>query len=191
MDNYKSFSDAELIPLFKLGDREAFTEIYSRYWDVLYIHALKMLRDEQEAKDLIQDLFITFWAKASTIELKTNLSGYLYVSARHKILNRIRQKKTNDDFISGLAIFADKQDGSSLDQLTEKEIILTLEKEMEKLPPKMREIFELSRKQYLSYKEIADKLGISDKTVKKQISNAIRIIRPKLDKFTGIVIIFF
>jgi len=191
MDNYRSFSDVELTHLFKSGDKEAFTEIYSRYWDVLYIHALKMLRDEQEAKDLIQDLFIAFWAKASTIELKTNLSGYLYVSARHKILNRIRQKKTNDDFISGLAIFVDKQDGSGLDQLTEKEITITLEKEIEKLPPKMREIFELSRKHYLSHKEIAHKLGISDKTVKKQISNAIKIIRPKLDRFTGIVIIFF
>jgi RNA polymerase sigma-70 factor (family 1) len=188
MASKKSLTDFELIELVKGGDHAAFTEIYNRYWDVMFIHTIKMLRDEDEAKDLVQELFASFWAKSSTIEIKSNLSGYLYIAIRHKILNHIRQRKASDDFISLLGIYIEEHQNTTVELLNEKDLALALDREIMNLPAKMRQIFELSRKQKLSHKEIASELDISDKTVKKQISNALKIIRSKINDTARIFI---
>lgn len=177
MASIQTCPDKELMILLKSGSHAAFAEIYDRYWGLMYVHALKMLGDEDEAKDIIQELFITLWTKGPELELKNSLSGYLYVSVRHKILNRIRQQKTGSSFIHALALYINENENSFLPQLHEKELSAVIEKEIEKLPSKMRRIFEMSRKEYLSHKEIAEALDISDKTVKKQISNALKILK--------------
>ncbi|KIO74608.1 RNA polymerase sigma 70 [Pedobacter lusitanus] len=176
---YSKFSDQHLLGLLKEGDEAAFTEIYDRYWKVMYLHVFRMLRDEEEAKDVIQELFSTFWLKKETIQ-STNISGYLYVAARNKVLNLVQQNKVRSDYLTSLGSFSHEMSNVTLDQLDEKDLANALEREIAKLPDKMRIIFELSRKENLSHKEIALKLGLSDKTVKKQISNALKLIRSNL-----------
>jgi len=180
MSPNSQFSDYQLIQLVKAGDHNAFSEIYNRYWGVLYAHCLKMLKDEAEAQDVVQDLFMSLWTKSSELDLKTNLMGYLYVTARHKVLNTIRKRKTSDKFIEALGAYAATHNDSVIDQISERELAAAIEAEIKNLPQKMREVFEYSRKEYLSHREIADQLGISDKTVKKQVANAIRILRLRL-----------
>jgi len=180
MNLNSQFSDYQLIQLVKSGDHNAFSEIYNRYWGILYVHCLKMLKDEAEAQDVVQDLFITFWTKSAELDLKTNLVGYLYITARHKVLNTIRKRKTSDKFIEALGAYAATHNDSVIDQISERELAAAIEAEIKNLPKKMREVFEYSRKEYLSHREIADQLGISDKTVKKQVANAIRILRLRL-----------
>ncbi|NQX54265.1 RNA polymerase sigma-70 factor [Pedobacter panaciterrae] len=180
MNLNSQFSDYQLIQLVKAGDHNAFSEIYNRYWGILYVHCLKMLKDEAEAQDVVQDLFITFWTKSAELDLKTNLVGYLYITARHKVLNTIRKRKTSDKFIEALGAYAATHNDSVIDQISERELAAAIEAEIKNLPKKMREVFEYSRKEYLSHREIADQLGISDKTVKKQVANAIRILRLRL-----------
>ncbi len=177
---YNEKSDFDLIRLLKSGDHTAFSEIYGRYWDILYVHCLKMLKDEAEAADVVQDLFITLWTKSSSLDVKINLSGYLYVMARHKVLNTIRKRKNDSKFIDALSMFVTTQDGTILEKINEKELAAAIEAGIQDLPSKMREVFEYSRKSYLSHQEIADQMGISDKTVKKQVANAIKILRLKL-----------
>ena len=177
---YKSYSDSELFDLLKVRDRAAFTEIYKRYWKVMYVHAVKMLGEKDDTKDIVQDVFVNLWAKGNHIPLNTNLSGYLYVSARNKIINLIHQKNIR----SSLALSPEKADNTTIEKIAEKELISVVEKEIQNLPEKMQCIFNLSRKQNLSHKEIANQLSISDKTVKKQIGNAIKLIKPKLNTLT-------
>ena len=193
MSAYKSYTDQELLDCLKSGDQAAFAEIYERYWEMMYFHALKMLGDEDDAKDLVQELFAAVWARSANIPFNTNLSGYLYITARNKIINLIQQRKVRRDYLSGLALFADEASNGTVEQIDEKELLLIVEKEIQALPHKMRQVFELSRKQYLSHKEIANQLDISDKTVKKQIGYAIRMIKLKLDVFTRVifVLLFF
>lgn len=186
---YKSHTDQELLDGLKSGDRAAFAEIYERYWKLMYFHALKMLGDEDDAKDLVQELFASVWARAANIPFNTNLSGYLYISARNKIINLIQQKNVRRDYLSALASFADEASNGTIEQIDEKELLLLVEKEIQALPHKMRQVFELSRKEYLSHKEIASQLEISDKTVKKQIGYAIRMIKLKLDVLTRIILL--
>lgn len=191
MRTVKSYTDQELLDCLKSGDQQAFAEIYNRYWKVMYFHALKMLGDEDDAKDLVQELFAALWTKGANIPFNSNLSGYLYITARNKIINLIQQKKVRRDYLSALTAFAEETGNGTVEQIDEKELLLIVEKEIQNLPVKMRQVFELSRKQFLSHKEIATQLEISDKTVKKQIGYAIRMIKLKLDVLTRISIILF
>jgi RNA polymerase sigma-70 factor (family 1) len=189
MDNYSKFSDWQLVEHLKSGEQTAFSEIYNRYWAMLYTTCYKMLRDESEAQDIVQDLFVTLWAKRNALDLKTSLSGYLYITARHKVLNAIRKRKNSDKIIDALGGYIQTQDASVLEQITEKELATAIEKEIQNLPEKMKQVFEYSRKDYLSNREIADKMGISDKTVKKQIGNAIKVLRLKLSLPSGLIVL--
>ncbi|QNK61036.1 RNA polymerase sigma-70 factor [Pedobacter sp. PAMC26386] len=193
MSVYGEFSDIELVELLKFGDRSAFTEIYNRYWSVTYAQVYKMLRDEDEAKDVIQEIFSKLWIRAADIKSSHNLAGLLYTAARNKVLNIIAQSKVRNNYATSIAAYISETDPDSIDKVDEKRLIKIIEQEIQNLPPKMREIFELSRKENLSHKEIAKKLSLSDQTVKKQVQNALKIIKPKINHlgFSLAILIIF
>jgi len=188
MRDYSSHSDQELIDLLKSGDQAAFTEIYNRYKNLLYIHIFKRLGDREETKDIIQELFSLLWHKRNELTLNASLSGYLYKSVRNRLINVIAHKKVQTSYLTSLQSVADQNSASTDSLLRENELMKLIDKEIAELPPKMREVFELSRKDNLSHKEIAAQLGISEKTVKKQVNNALKILRVKLGLF---VVLFF
>ena len=189
---YSKLPDTELTTLLKEGDQDAFTEIYNRYWKLIYAHVYKMLRDEDDAKDIVQEVFGNLWLKAATIKTNANVSGLLYIAARNKVFDLIGKNKVRTDYIGEIASFISDPVNNQVDTIDEKRIIEILEREIQKLPPKMREIFELSRKDNLSHKEIASKLNISEQTVKKQVQNALKVIKPKLnDAGVGIAMLLF
>ncbi len=179
--NYRELSDVELTTLINERDSQAFAEIFDRYWGVLYVHAMKMLRDEDEVKDVLQELFATLWKNSERLHLTNSLSAYLYTAVRNKIFDLIEHQKVKKEYAGHIAAFISSGISTTDEQIRIRELQHLIEKEISELPPKMREVFELSRKYYLSHKQIADKLGVSDKTVRKQINNAIKILRLKLN----------
>jgi len=191
MMNYQTLSDNELAALLKKGDRLAFTEIYERYWSVLLRHARRMLQDDEETKDVLQDVFSTLWNKASVLEFNTSLSAYLYALVRNKILNLIVRDKVKQNYLASLDDFIDRGEATADYAIRTKQLADRIEEELAMLPPKMREVFELSRKHNLSYNQISEKLNISDNTVKKQMSNALKQLKLKLGLlfFTLIILI--
>lgn len=178
---YSNLPDSTLTALLKEGDQVAFTEIYNRHWKLIYAHVYKMLRDEDDAKDVVQEVFGNLWIKAAAIKSTINISGLLYTAARNKVFDLIEKNKVRSDYIGEIASFISDPANEKIDTIDEKRIIEILEREIQKLPPKMKEIFELSRKENLSHKEIAAKLNISEQTVKKQVQNALKAIKPKLN----------
>lgn len=184
---YSQLSDLELAGLLKSGDQSAFAQIYERYWRVIYSHVYKMLQDEEEAKDVIQEVFSEIWIKRE--QHYSNLAGYLYVSARHKVINLVRKTKFHSAYLDSLSRFASEISTATLEQLDEKDLAAAIEREIQGLPPRMKEIFELSRKENLSYKEIAGRLGISDKTVKKQMHKSLQQIRLNLKDSGAVAIV--
>jgi len=191
MPVYSNFSDEELTVLLKQEDQIAFTEIYNRYWAEMYYHTFRMLRDEDSSKDVVQDVFSSLWLKSASLNVSTKLSGHLYISVRNKVLNLVAQNKVRNDYLSSVAAFITEStnDASVFD---EQQILDIVEAEIQKLPPRMKEIFELSRKDNLSHKEIAKKLNLSDQTVKKQVQNALKIIKNRLPMVeSGIFVLIF
>lgn len=181
MLEYKAYTDQQLVVLLKEGKQGAFTEIYDRYWALMYIHVYKMLRDKEETKDLLQDVFSSLWLKSSELKVETKLSGHLYLSARNRVFNLIQRNKVKSDYLGSIAMFLSEAGTETMEKLNEKDLINVIESEIKNLPEKMREIFELSRKKNLTHKQIAEKLNLSDQTVRKQVQNALRILRLKLN----------
>ncbi|MDN5288007.1 MAG: polymerase subunit sigma-70 [Mucilaginibacter sp.] len=173
-------TDFELFDLLKADDREAFAEIYNRYKFILHNHAYKKLGNREEAKDLVQDVFSNLWTKRSVINLHSTLSGYLYTSLKNDILNLFAHQEVKDKYIVSMEVFS--RTGAVLTdyRIREKQFSELIENEILALPTKMRKVFELSRKSHLNHKDIAEQLDISEKTVDRQISNALKILRTKL-----------
>ncbi len=190
MSIYNSLKDSELLGLLRSGNEKAFAEIYERYWGLMFHHILKMTGDKDETKDLVQELFTNLWLNVEQIDSETNIAAYLYVSARNKVINLIRHDKVKNSYLSSLSNFANQHQNSILEQLSAKDLSIAIEREIQNLPCKMREVFELSRKKFRTHKEIAEELQISDKTVKKQINNAIKILRLRLNIFILILTIY-
>ncbi|MDQ8005170.1 MAG: RNA polymerase sigma-70 factor [Pedobacter sp.] len=180
MPSYSSFSDAELAELLKKDDSAAYTVIYNRYFHTLYVHALQKLNDKQEAQDVVHELFAQLWNKRQELNIHTNLIGYLYTGIRNKILDHISHQQVKTKYINSLQNFLESNYSITDHRIREKQLSELIDKGIADLPEKMREIFELSRKKSLSHKEIATQLNLSEQTVKKQVNNALRILRIKL-----------
>lgn len=180
MVSYSNLSDDQLVLLLKRGDRIAFTQIYERYKYMLYAHAFRRLRNEEESEDMIHDLFATLWKRHETFELKTHLQAYLYTAVRNRIFKLLAHKDIESEYISSFQQASEQATNITDYLVREAQMTAMIEKEISALPSKMREVFELSRKQNLSHKEIAEKLGISEQTVSKQITNALKILKTKL-----------
>jgi len=188
MYNYRSFSDNELLGLIQSGDKYAFEEIYERFNGLLYIYACKLVTDKEDARDIVQEIFVYLWSNPN-IKIKSQLSAYLYTAVRYKVFDWLDKNKSKSNYLLSLENFADQGNCITDDYIREKEFASIIEKEVSLLPPKMRQIFEMSRQQHLSQKEIAEILHLSDKTVKKQMSNALKVLRLKLTSFISLAII--
>ena len=180
MTDYSIHTDQELLALLRQEDKIAYTVIYDRYWAILFRHARKMTRNDEQAADVIQDLFTAIWLNASSLEVKSSLSSYLYTALRNRILKLIRHEQVKVNYLNTLPDFKNEGRNNTDELLREKELSTQIEEEISQLPPKMREIFELSRKAHLSYKQIAEETNIAEGTVKKQVYNALKILRAKL-----------
>jgi len=180
MIDYSQLTDPELVVLLNKGDQLAFAQIYDRYKFILHAHAVNKLRDREEARDIIQEVFTYLWSKHEVINISGNLSGYLYGSVRHAILNKITRKQVQEKYLDSLKAFSAQDNVLTDHRIRENQLREHIEKEIGMLPPKMREVFELSRKEHLNHREIAWKLEISEQTVSKQITNALRILKLKI-----------
>lgn len=180
MSIYSTYEDDRLTELLKSGDAGAYNEIYNRYHAALYIHAFKRLQDREDCKDLVQELFAVLWLKREELVFTTALSGYLYQAIRNRIFDLLARKKLKREYISSIQQF--KKDGlSHTDHLVRQhQLAEIIENEIAALPARTREIFELSRKGFLSHRQIAAQLDISEQTVKTTVNNALRVLRVKL-----------
>lgn len=187
MIDYNTLSDEELFIALKSKDNSAYTQIFDRYWSVLFLHAFQMLKDEEEARDIIQELFAVLWQKADSTDITISLSSYLYRSVRNRVLDCIKRRKVMTDYLQSLKDFMDEGVYETDGLIREKQLAEAIENEIAALPPKMRLVFELSRKKHLSYSEIAKELGVTEHTVKSQISNALRILRSKFGSISVLI----
>jgi RNA polymerase sigma-70 factor (family 1) len=171
--------DAKLLEMLRLDDRKAFEILYHKYSPKLYYAAYNLFRDKDVCEDLVQELFIDLWTKRNDLNI-TSLDWYLKVAIKNRVLMYIRTQRATLD-VSAIEVLAEKYSADS--QLLQHDISRVLEDNVAQLPEKCRQIFTLSRKEYLSNKEIATRLGISIKTVENQMTIALRYLRTGLTDY--------
>ncbi len=179
MHNYHKLTDNDLLQLISEKDELAFNAIYLRYFPLLFIYACKIIPDEDEVKDILQEVFVSLWTKEKA-EVQISFRSYLYTAVRYKIFDHIDKQKVRKGYVDSFQDFIEHGECFTDHYILEKELRHQIEKEVHKLPKKMREIFVLSREGHQSYEEIAQHTNVSLNTVRKQISNALKIMRSKL-----------
>jgi len=172
--------DNELLALLKAGDRNAFTQLYGRYSALLYVYAFKLLGDTDSAKDMVQEIFIAVWDKRDSTDYHISFASYLYTSVRFKFLKAIAHQKVKAVHAENFLSLFDEKTHSTEAYITEKELVAKVESLVAELPPQMARVFMLSRLQHLSNQEVADKLQLSEKTVRNLLSKATAILKPKI-----------
>ncbi|WP_183572929.1 RNA polymerase sigma factor [Mucilaginibacter sp. X5P1] len=180
MSRYDKLPDDELATLLQQGDELAYTEIYYRYHAALYIHVFNKLRNREESRDIVHDLFSQVWQNRTTIAIHGSLASYLFAAVRYRVFDLIDRNQVKTKYIDSIRKFAEESTVHADDRIREQQLLALVEKEIASLPPKMRQVFELSRKGGLSHRQIAAELNLSEKTVKKQVSNSLKILRSKL-----------
>lgn len=186
---YTNLEDSQLVELLRKNDARAFQEIYFRHWRKLLLIAREKLPLTENAEDLIQDLFVRLWEQRYELSI-SNLSAYLFTSLRNTIINKYRSRLIHEKFAEHF------QAVTSWDQNTEEEIALndlmkSLEREMEELPEKTREIFRLSRIEHKSVKEISLKLQIPERTIEHHLTLAVRKLRFLLKDYLWLISLIF
>ena len=182
--------DQQLLQLLATGSQASYTVIYSRYSEILFRHAYNMLEDQAEAEDVIQEVFLMLWTKRSEVAAAKSLSAYLYTSVRNRILNHITHQKVVDKYLDSMRTFMETGGYTADELLREKELAAVIEREIAAMPPKMREIFLMSRNEQLSHKSIGELLNISDKTVKQQVYKAVKQLRGRMENFLKVIPLF-
>jgi len=190
--HYENWSEQDLLVGLQHGNYAAFTEVYSRFIDKLHNYAQKITLDSEDQEDIIQEVFSSLWLRRTELNIE-NLSAWLYMSIRKQALYQLRKKKYRDRYMQSIVDFVSPFYDPILGIIQEKELRLFFDQQLEKLPPRAQEIFKLSRKEYLSHKEIAEQLNISEKTVRKQIQNVLKVFRYKLgeDIVKGLLVLSF
>jgi RNA polymerase sigma-70 factor (ECF subfamily) len=170
-------------------DKVIFDYIFNHYYSSLCAFSIQYIYDRNAVEDLVQDFFVSIWMDAPRLHIESSLKSYLFAGIKNRCLDFQKHRKVTEKYKSFILFAADNEDNSFDHYFAESELRHAMEKSLSHLPPRCREIFEMSRLNGLSNQEISDQLGISKRTVELQISNSLKILRKELVEFLPIWLI--
>ena len=174
--------DPALLNLLKNGDHRAFEQLFERYAQKVFVFSLTYLKDENEAQEVVQEVFLKIWLNRTNLKTDTSFQSYLFTIAFNLIRKSFNRKARNDQYmlevIDTLDAGQDVVDyETNYGLITEK-----LEQFIGKMPEKRKKIFILRKKQGRSVREIAEEMGISVKTVENQITEAMKYLKTRFEE---------
>lgn len=181
-------TDLELIEQLNDGKQKAFESIYDRYSDALYTYVFNRVKIKQVSEEIVQEIFVSLWAKHRTLEITTSLEAYLYGACKYKILTYIRSDLVRKRYAADFMLYiTGKYDNSVEEFMNLSDIRSTIENSICQLPDKCQMAFRLSRMDHLAIPDIAEKMNISTRTVENYLSQALRHLRITLGEFLAII----
>lgn len=177
----------DILYRLRSDDKSALKELFQENYTAVCKTIHRFIRDRNLVEDLAQDVFLRFWDKRNQINITSSLNAYLHRMAINEALAYIRRNKKYEqeemtpNITSGM-------DDSAEDQYLQGELEANITNAINELPPKCRTVFQLSRFEELTYREIAEKLNISIKTVENQMGKALKILRLKLKNYLNILL---
>ena len=171
--------ERDLLARIRGGDQTAFDSVFREHYASLVRCAEAMLRRRDVAEEVVQDVLLALWQRRDTLVVDDSLRAYLFRATRNRSLNHLRHAAIERKAEPELSA-VEPPDAPGPAALVDEEIAAALRSAMDHLPPRCREVFELSRVHGLRYAEIASTLGISVKTVEAQMGKALRILRERL-----------
>src|SRR5690606_14330915 len=155
-------NEQDLLAEVSRGDETAFLQLYDTHWEYLFIYVSNLLKDRDEAEDVLQELFITIWQSRDRLLHIHDLKSYMWKSARNMALRKLMLDKRRDQSIDSFVNFVAGTHSSPAQEYDAKELSAYIRQQIDSLPSKMKEVFVLSREIGLSNKEIARQLDLSE-----------------------------
>jgi RNA polymerase sigma-70 factor (family 1) len=184
LDNYKTYSDEQLVKLLKTNDAAAFTELYHRYWKKMFYKVGQKLSNFQIAEELIQDIFLDIWNRRDSLNLTSNFSHYLASALKYKVINQ-QAKEHREIMYQRTQTSAITIDNSTKESLDAKELQKRIAELVAKLPEKCRLVYEY-RQQGFTQQQISNKMNISESTVETHVGRAMKSLRTGLSNLFSI-----
>jgi RNA polymerase sigma-70 factor, ECF subfamily len=168
----------ELVSRIKHDDRLALNTLFALHYQKLCLFANTYLRNTEESEEVVSDVFLNFWRSRHAIRIDRSLKSYLYTSVKNGALAMIKKRQPLFEDVEDILFNTNLLDSVDPEQvMTLKELQNQLDRAIETLPPRCKQIFIMSRMEALSYFEISEILGVSEKTVENQIVKALQLIR--------------
>ena len=170
------------IEKMKAGDRESFNQVFRRYYSPMVRFCIRYVADSDLASEIVQDLFVKLWSNREKISFNTSFESYMLTSVRNSALTYINKERSHAE--ANLRIYSEESDNTDPSEtLQSNNLEESYRKILKDMPEKRREVFLASRYDGLKYSEIAEKLGISQKTVEAQMSAAIKQLKDGLKAY--------
>lgn len=159
---------------------EQFEIVYKSYFKGLHAYANSILEDFEQSEEMVQQVFLKLWERRKNIEINISVQAYLYRSVYNESMNYLKHEKVKQAHVSFVKHTTNEISDNHHKDIHTKELEINIRKALNKLPEQCRTIFQLSRFEELKYKEIAERLQLSIKTVENQMGKALKIMRTEL-----------
>jgi RNA polymerase sigma-70 factor, ECF subfamily len=168
-------------------EEAAFEEMFKTHFRKLYAYAITIVKDEMTAEEIVQQVFYKIWERKGYVDIQTSVTAYLYRSVYNDSLNHLKHLKVKAAYQAHAAHIGKNESANAVSKVQLSELQEKLDIALRELPEQCRTIFQMSRFEELRYQEIANRLGLSVKTVENQMSKALRILRVKLADYLPLI----
>jgi RNA polymerase sigma-70 factor, ECF subfamily len=184
-------NDKELVSLIERRNEVAFEQVFKQYYKNLHAYACSILKDEIAAEEMVQNVFYKLWERTDNLSINGSLAAYLYRAVNNESLNYLKHQKVRAAHGKFVVYRGEELTENASGDLQVKELQARLQTALNELPEQCRTIFQLSRFEELRYRDIADQLGLSIKTVENQMGKALKLLRLKLADLMPVIVPFF
>ncbi len=171
------------------GDAKAFEDLFKSFFSELTFYAIRFVEDMETAEEIVQDIFFNIWDNRTKISINTSVKSYLYTTVKNTCLNLIKHKKVENKYREYFSRSLQSDELNEETWIKADDLHSKITTAINKLPEQRRKIFMMSRFEELTYKEIANKLSISIKTVENQMGSALKFLRIELKDFLPLLIL--
>jgi RNA polymerase sigma-70 factor, ECF subfamily len=181
-------TDNDILQAIRQGNERVFETFFRKHYQPLCNYACGILKDMDDSEEIVQSIFMKLWEQRQEIDITISLKSYLYRAVHNTCLNRIKHLKVQDEYRQHVGYFLENNHESATDTLYKNELEKRIADAIELLPKQCQIIFKMSRFEELKYQEIADKMGLSVKTIENQIGKALKIMRTELADYLPMII---
>jgi RNA polymerase sigma-70 factor (ECF subfamily) len=173
-------TNEEMLILMRQGNEAAFEELYNRYWKKLYNAIYSRTRSAEWSEGIVQDFFTSLWLKREKLEISVSFEAYAFTAVRYHLFHYIQKEVNRKKYSDSLRALPVQHPNSTEEAVLLSDLNDRLSKAVTQLPEKCRSVFELSRREHKTNREIAEELGISEKTVENHLTRALKFLRLSL-----------
>ena len=182
-------NDTVMVQLLGERNEKVFEQVFKSNFKSLHAYAFTIVKDEIMAEEMVQNVFYKIWERTEQLSIQGPVRAYLYRAVYNESLNYLKHQKVKTAYQTQTSWLMKDQADNASKRILHRELSEKLHQAMNTLPEQCRTIFQLSRFEDLKYREIAERLAISVKTVENQMGKALKLLRIKLVEFLPLVVL--